>query len=703
VYNPSQSLEVHPVKQGELVKSSMMDKCKSPKSHLAPPGSLVKRSREDGASDLELGIEKKMKGDECSKPNLTKSKSKSMMNINGKKSQVSKAEFEDSHSKVKVPLPITAGNQRRQTSVLNVGTNVSHNRSVFEHQKIAGKKSSGNGKAKRPAWDLKGRLEDMELMFDKTNKRILDLEEEKHTLQKDVDMKKEVVAQSSDEIKKLRCDIDISEKELDVLRNSLQCKEDQFKVDVHKLCTELEDEKFVKSGLERKLKSLEDELSCKQTEIRGLKQSIAELGSSRACLESNLAGAKLELEAAVKQTSSLKAECEDKSAQIIKGLEEQEKLNIKLRWEESERRKLHNIVQELKGNIRVFCRLRPMLDDERSECSGRDAEHINILSENNVELIKTVDTDASDSVASGLNKNMKYEFEFDRVFGPSCTQSDVFTEISQLVQSALDGYNVCVFAYGQTGSGKTYTMEGGLGLEVESESGMIPRTVKQIFDMKRRLKDKNWDYKLQASFLEIYNEEIRDLLANDPNLRHEIKMNESKDVTVTNLKVEEVVSEEQINKMIFKARKNRSWAKTLCNERSSRSHSVFLLRIEGFNTSTLEKCCSTLNLVDLAGSERVKDSGSEGMRLIEAQAINKSLSNLGNVIMALAQKSSHVPYRNSKLTYLLQNCLGGNSKTLMFVNISPIEICFNETLSSLRFATKVNQCNIGMASKKVGK
>jgi len=679
-----------------------MDKCKQ--SHLALPGSLVKRCREGGSSDeLDHGIEKKIKGDDCLKSNLTKSKSKSMMSINGKKSQVSKVEFEASNSIVKVPLPNMAGNRRRQTSVFNGRNNVSHSRSALDRQKIAGNKSSGSGKAKRPAWDLKGRLEDMELLFEKTNKRIMDLEDEKHTLQSDVDMKKEVVAQSSGEIKRLRCDIEISEKELDVLRNSLQCKEKQFKDEVQKLSAELEDEKFTRNGLERKLKSLEDELASKQTEICGLKQSVAELGSSRAGMEANLAGVKLELETVMKQTSSLKAECEEKVVKINEGLEEQEKLKKKLRWEESERRKLHNTVQELKGNIRVYCRLRPMLEDERSECGGRDNEHISILSENNLELVKTVDADVSDSVAAGLNKNMKYEFEFDRVFGPSCSQSDVFTELSQLVQSAMDGYNVCVFAYGQTGSGKTFTMEGGHGLEVESESGMIPRTIKQIFELKRRLTGKHWDYKLQASFLEIYNEEIRDLLVTDSNLKHDIKMNESKDVIVTNLKVEEVMSEEQINKMISKARKNRSWAKTLCNERSSRSHSVFLLRIEGNNTATHERCSSTLNLVDLAGSERVKDSGSEGMRLTEAQAINKSLSNLGNVIMALAQKSSHIPYRNSKLTYLLQNCLGGNSKTLMFVNISPIESSFNETLNSLRFATKVNQCNIGTANKKVGK
>merc|ERR1719273_1052614 len=288
-----------------------------------------------------------------------------------------------------------------------------------------------------------------------------------------------------------------------------------------------------------------------------------------------------------------------------------------------------------------------------------------------MDLMKNIDEANKSTIASGV-KNSKYDFEFDRVFGPSSSQDDVYGEISQLVQSALDGYNVCVFAYGQTGSGKTYTMEGGPGIEEDlDQCGVIPRTIRQIFDIKQKLVEKNWEYKLHASFLEIYNEEIKDLLHNDPNLKyeikmlkHEIKMSDGKgsDVHVTNLRVEEVTSEDQIEVIIKKARKNRAWAKTLANERSSRSHSVFMLRIEGHNSATSETCCGTLSLVDLAGSERVKDSGSEGMRLTEAQNINKSLSNLGNVIMALAQKNSHVPYRNSKLTHLLQNCLGGNSK-----------------------------------------
>jgi len=267
----------------------------------------------------------------------------------------------------------------------------------------------------------------------------------------------------------------------------------------------------------------------------------------------------------------------------------------------------------------------------------------------------------------------------------------------------MDGYNVCVFAYGQTGSGKTYTMEGGPRIEEFPEQcGVIPRTIRQIFEIKQQLVEKSWSYKLHASFLEIYNEEIRDLLQTDSSLKHEIKMTDSKgtDVHVTNLRVEEVSNEGQIEAIIEKARKNRAWAKTLANERSSRSHSVFILKITGQNSATSESCCGTLNLVDLAGSERVKESGSEGQRLVEAQNINKSLSNLGNVIMALAQKNAHVPYRNSKLTHLLQPSLGGNSKTLMFVNISPKEEHINETLNSLRFATKVNSCNIGTASAK---
>merc|ERR1719369_1455151 len=421
----------------------------------------------------------------------------------------------------------------------------------------------------------------------------MDLEEEKENLQTDVEVKKDVVEQSSEEIKALRASIEKSEVELENLRKCLKEKEEQFSSETFRLKRQLEEEQYDKSSLERKMKCLEDELSSKQTEVLGLKTSIAELSSSRAGIEASLAGTKTALEAARHQILTLKAESERKSEDIQASKASREELQTKLRWEESERRKLHNIVQELKGNIRVFCRLRPLLGEEK-EVGGDDIRHVHIVGEKSLELIKTVDF-PNESIASGLNKNMKYDFEFDRVFGPTSSQQDVFTEISQLVQSALDGYNVCVFAYGQTGSGKTFTMEGGPAIEDdESQCGMIPRTIRQIFEVQKKLKEKSWEYKLQASFLEIYNEEIRDLLVNDSNLKYDIKMSDSKgtDIHVTNLKIEDVTSENQIASMIRRARKNRAQAKTLCNERSSRSHSVFMLKIEGINKATTETCCS---------------------------------------------------------------------------------------------------------------
>jgi kinesin family protein C1 len=310
--------------------------------------------------------------------------------------------------------------------------------------------------------------------------------------------------------------------------------------------------------------------------------------------------------------------------------EERKKQLAKMRREESERRKLHNMMLELKGNIRVFCRLRPLVGDEKQ--AGAEVGHISIQDDGGLELYKTKDATAS-SIAGGLNKDMKYKFEFDQVFGTSSSQAYLFSEMGELVQSALDGYNVCVFAYGQTGSGKTFTMEGG----EEAEAGMIPRTVSRIFEAKEQLKELSWVYRLHASFLEIYNEAMRDLLATEKDLKYEIKG--GADMTVTNLTVEEVKSEARVAELLQRAGSLRAQAKTLCNERSSRSHSVFVLKIEGTNSKSGELSRGALNMVDLAGSERIKDSGSSsGMRLKEAQAINNSLANLGNVIMALAQK-----------------------------------------------------------------
>jgi len=314
-------------------------------------------------------------------------------------------------------------------------------------------------------------------------------------------------------------------------------------------------------------------------------------------------------------------------------------------------------------------------------------------SERTIEFIQSSDS------ASGNPISKRYPFTFDKVFEPSASQGAVFEEISQLVQSSLDGYNVSIFAYGQTGSGKTFTMEGPpQGLENPETMGMIPRAVFQIFETAESLVEKGWKYTMEASFLEIYNETLRDLLLDGSGDAPKLDIRHERGKTVVcAASVVSVTSPAEVEGVLKRAGRNRAVAATNCNERSSRSHSVFMLKLTGTNIITQENVEGVLNLVDLAGSERLGSSGSTGDRLKETQAINKSLSSLGDVIMSLSNKDQHVPYRNSKLTYLLQNSLGGNSKTLMFVAVNPCVDSLQESLCSLRFATKVNSCNIGSA------
>ncbi|KAI3708512.1 hypothetical protein L2E82_37701 [Cichorium intybus] len=392
-----------------------------------------------------------------------------------------------------------------------------------------------------------------------------------------------------------------------------------------------------------------------------------------------------------------KLEMSDLSAYEIKsGYEEQKNVNsaLQLRLAEAElkvfegeilRKKLHNTILELKGNIRVFCRVRPLLCDD-----GGDNET------KSVSFPTT--TEALGRGIELLQNGKKYPFTFDKVFVPESSQEAVFEEVSQLVQSALDGYKVCIFAYGQTGSGKTHTMMGAPGNEVEK--GLIPRSLEQIFESRQTLQNQGWKYEMQVSMLEIYNETIRDLLSTNRNSSSEsakyiIKHDANGNTHVSDLTIVDVRSEREVQFLLNRAAQSRSVGKTQMNEQSSRSHLVFTLRIVGVNESTEQQVQGVLNLIDLAGSERLSKSGSTGDRLTETQSINKSLSSLSKVISALAKKGEHVPFRDSKLTYLLQPCLGGDSKTLMVVNVSPAASSANESLCSLRFAATVNACEIG--------
>jgi kinesin family protein C1 len=263
---------------------------------------------------------------------------------------------------------------------------------------------------------------------------------------------------------------------------------------------------------------------------------------------------------------------------------------------------------------------------------------------------RCVSVDPKDSTSDSSKSLVKnYSFTFDKVFRPESSQQQVFDEISQLVQSALDGYRVCIFAYGQTGSGKTYTMEGYDCRYNPENMGMIPRAVQQIFDTADSLRSKGWIYRMEASFLEIYNEQIRDLLAKSHEYdtkKHDIKHDAKSGATsVTGLTLVPVDSPEQVTGLLDVASSNRIVAETKCNDRSSRSHrckirltcSVFTLKLFGENSQTNEKLEGVLNLIDLAGSERLAESGSTGERLKETQSINKSLSSLGDVIYALGR------------------------------------------------------------------
>eukprot|EP01083_Nonionella_stella_P005480 15838_1 len=397
------------------------------------------------------------------------------------------------------------------------------------------------------------------------------------------------------------------------------------------------------------------------------------------------------------------------------------------RKDEEVRKRLHNQIQELKGNIRVFCRVRPMLDDAKQDGMVYEFDNDDI-EEQSITLSTAARTQSGYSGQWSDGKN--YKFDFDRVFRPFSTQQSVFNEISQLVQSALDGYKVCIFAYGQTGSGKTYTMEGPSLNRHDENRGMIPRSVEKIFEHGNKLREKGWQYECTATYLEIYNEKIRDLLSNNhaaqqgpqhafnsrfchPNdapIRYlEIRQKKSNqnskktDIYVEGLTHVPVASSSDVYPLLSLASTNRSVGKTDCNERSSRSHSVFQLFLNGTNPVTRQSTFGVLNLIDLAGSERLKKSNAIGQQLKETQNINKSLSCLGDVIAALSSKKgrSHIPYRNSKLTYLLMNYFGGDAKTLMFVNLCPEKDRSDESLCSLRFAAKVNDCQIGIAKRTV--
>ncbi|KAJ1849881.1 kinesin-like nuclear fusion protein [Coemansia sp. RSA 2708] len=555
--------------------------------------------------------------------------------------------------------------------------------------------------------DIHGRLSDLEKIAVYMTQKTRTTKKAKKQLEVELDKNSTHVAQLELEKGMLGAKVEAAEKQILDLQTAKRRCEDELEDAQRKhksRVAEMHDEQLLLKKVAAELREELDEtsvrLQTKKDECTRLEATMSKQASDQVELESSCRGlrAKVEqLEDVVNEREIRIAELEEDVASRSHTIDE---LEAKLRKEETMRRNLHNTIQELKGNIRVFCRVRPLLGEEKD--AALPITFPSCEDSNQIELTQTSEN------ALGRATAKTFPFKFDRVFSTDSTQEAVFEEVSQLIQSALDGYPVCIFAYGQTGSGKTHTMQGPDAIsasEMDAHGlGIIPRAVKQIYENTSKLAERGWEYTLDGQFLEIYNETIQDLLApatRGKPAKLDIYQDSEGHTRVKNVTTVSVDSAERVHWLLARAADNRTVAATNCNERSSRSHSVFTLYLQGKNSLTGESSSGVLNLIDLAGSERLSSSGSSGDRLKETQAINKSLACLGDVIAALAKGNRHIPYRNSKLTHLLQESLGaGNSKTLMFVCVNPNPTSTQESLCSLQFATKVNSCQIGTARRQ---
>ncbi|XP_036820184.1 kinesin-like protein KIFC3 isoform X4 [Oncorhynchus mykiss] len=465
----------------------------------------------------------------------------------------------------------------------------------------------------------------------------------------------------------LRAQILVYEGEMERAQGQLEAEMQNLEEEKNRVI----EEAFIRA--ESEMKAVHENLAGVRMNLLTLQPALRTLTCDYNCLKRQVQDFPFMLEKAM-------TEAKQEICQVIGEVSSaNQELLRKYKREMNLRKKCHNELVRLKGNIRVFCRVRPV-------CRG---EH------DSAENMVSFDPD-DDALLYLSNKGKLMTFELDKVFHPQATQEGVFQEVQSLVTSCIDGFNVCIFAYGQTGSGKTYTMEG-----VAKDPGINQRALRLLFSEVTE-KAPDWDFKITVSMVEIYNETLRNLLGDNQGEKLDIKMNPdgSGQLYVPGLTEFTVQSPEDINRVFELGHMNRATACTNLNEHSSRSHALLIITVAGVNFSTGHRTQGKLNLVDLAGSERIAKSGAEGSRLREAQCINKSLSALGDVINALRSRHSHVPFRNSRLTYLLSDSLSGDSKTLMMVQVSPLVCNMSESVCSLKFAQRVRTIELGNATRR---
>ena len=354
--------------------------------------------------------------------------------------------------------------------------------------------------------------------------------------------------------------------------------------------------------------------------------------------------------------------------------------------------------EDAEVNVQVILRCRPVSKQEKSQRMQQ--------------VVKCCEATREVTVTQQIaNKQIGRTFTFDRVFGHEATQANVYdAAITPIVSEVLDGFNCTIFAYGQTGTGKTYTMGGDIERDAETSllgetAGVIPRAIKQIFET---LESAGSEYSVKVSYLELYNEKITDLLGIcEDSAEHQLCEDGRGGVVVRGQEEEIVKTSEEIFEVLERGTARRKTAATKLNKESSRSHSVFTVTIHIKETTPegdeMIKC-GKLNLVDLAGSENISRSGAKKERAREAGEINKSLLTLGRVISALVERQSHIPYRDSKLTRLLRDSLGGKTKTCIIATIAPTALCLDETLNTLDYAQRAKSIkNRPEVNRKISK
>ncbi|XP_052240316.1 kinesin-like protein KIF25 isoform X7 [Dreissena polymorpha] len=455
----------------------------------------------------------------------------------------------------------------------------------------------------------------------------------------------------------------------------------------------------------------------------------------------------------VSQTSSLST-MQEQLSQLQGSLQDITEQHAK---EKKRRQELHNVLMELRGNIRVHCRVRPLMD---FDCGGEDTKMLGSSGTKSEVVVHYMD---DENVCVRTTKHNKV-FEYERVYSPDESQEFVFDEVQPMMTSLLDGYNICIMAYGQTGSGKTHTMLGShknedyhLRMEPHKDEGVIPRAARELF---RLISEKpEGTISVEVSVVEIYNNDIRDLLSGDPSAKHDVITGADGSLSIPTLtssprtiELRKQLVQKKVDKIqdvmsfVQYGLRMRRESATMVHEHSSRSHLVVTLTVNSQAPNFLSKPATPspapdapaggrdrrgrslslmttasfesppqspivpstpavirtkLQLVDLAGSECVGMSGVTGVALREASNINKSLSALADVLGALAEHRPHVPYRNSRLTHFLQDSIGGDAKLLVLLCVAPAQRYITETTQCLGFGQRARQVQRGPTKRRL--